>query len=58
MSPKFSLRIQRNPKMSQHNNLNNKAEAAVVRKCLKKNLNSYTVLLHDAKKNIYGTNPL
>ena len=59
MSPKFSLIIQRTPKMSQLNNSNNKAEAAVVRKCLKKNLNSYTVLLHGAKKNIYGgTNPL
>ena len=33
LSPKFSLRIKGTPKMHQLNNRNNKAEAAVSRKC-------------------------
>ena len=36
--------------MHQLSNLNHKAEAAAARKCINKKNNTYTMLLHDAKK--------
>ena len=51
MSPESSPRIIKGaPNMHQLSNLNHKAEAAAARKHINKKNNTYTMLLHDAKK--------